>query len=139
MSIEVGARSGRGGSERALIACVGLATMLLPLNSTMIAVALPDVADDFDTSAGSASWLVSSYLIAMASLQPLAGKLGDRVGRRVLVVGGLVAFAVASALAPLAPSLVVLAICRLGQASSGALVFPNAIALVRERLPAERR
>src|SRR5919204_6482524 len=98
-------------SERALLACVGLAAMLLPLNSTMIAVALPALARSFGTSVASVSWLVSSYLIAMASLQPLAGKLGDRFGRRPLALGGLAAFGVASALAPLSPSLVVLAIC----------------------------
>src|ERR671935_1668101 len=90
-------------SERALLACVGLAAMLLPLNSTMIAVALPALARSFGTSVASVSWLVSSYLIAMASLQPLAGKLGDRFGRRRLTLGALVVFGVASALAPPPP------------------------------------
>jgi MFS family permease len=45
--------------------------------------------DAFDTSLGSVSWLATSYLIAMASLQPVAGKFGDRVGRRPLVLGRL--------------------------------------------------
>ena len=66
--------------------------MLAPLNSTMIAVALPDVMDDFDVGVASAGWLITAYLAAMASLQPVAGKLGDRLGRRRLVLGGLLAF-----------------------------------------------
>src|SRR5215207_924836 len=68
-------------SGPALATVVALGTMLLPLNSTMVAVALPDVVADLDTGLPAASWLVSSYLIAMAALQPVAGKLGDRVGR----------------------------------------------------------
>jgi MFS family permease len=67
-------------SERAVLATVALGSMLVPLNSKMIAVALPRLVDAFDASLGSVSWLVTSYLIAMASLQPVAGKLGDRVG-----------------------------------------------------------
>lgn len=112
--------------------------MLLPLNSTMIAVAIPDIARDFGGDAGSATWLVSGYLIAMASLQPLAGKLGDRFGRRPLILGGLAWFA-ASLGAALAPSLPVLIAFRIQQAVAGALAFPNALAVVREVMPEERR
>jgi len=112
--------------------------MLLPLNSTMIAVAIPDIARDFGGDAGSAAWLVSGYLIAMASLQPLAGKLGDRFGRRPLILGGLAWFA-ASLGAALAPSLPVLIAFRIQQAVAGALAFPNAFAVVREVMPEERR
>jgi EmrB/QacA subfamily drug resistance transporter len=126
-------------SERALVFTAALAVMLVPLNSTMIAVAIPDIARDFGRGAGSATWLVSGYLIAMASLQPLAGKLGDRFGRRPPILGGLVWFAAASLGAALAPSLPVLVAFRLQQAVAGALAFPNALAVVRELLPVERR
>lgn len=126
-------------SERALLLTAALAAMLLPLNSTMIAVAIPDIARDFGGDAGSATWLVGGYLIAMASLQPLAGKLGDRFGRRPLILGGLAWFAAASLGAALAPSLPVLIAFRLQQAVAGALAFPNALAVVRVVLPEERR
>jgi MFS family permease len=68
-------------TERAVLVTVALGSMLVSLNSTMIAVALPRVEDAFDTSLGAVSWLVTSYLIVMAWLQPVAGSLGDRVGR----------------------------------------------------------
>src|SRR5919198_5628781 len=113
-------------AERAVLAAAGLGTLLLPLNSTMVAVALPDVADGLDVGVHTATWLITAYLIAMASLQPLAGKLGDRYGRRPVVLGGLAWFAIASLGAALAPSLPVLIAWRVQQAGSGALGVPHA-------------
>jgi MFS family permease len=121
--------------ETGIILTVVLGTMLVPLNSTMIAVALPHLIEDFDTQLTSVGWLVTGYLIAMASLQPVAGNLGDRVGRRPLVLAGLAWFAVASLGAGLAPSLPLLIVFRIQQALAGALVFPNGIALLRELAP----
>ena len=122
-----------------MLVTAALGTMLMPLNSTMVAVALPDVIEDFDVSLASTAWLVTGYLIAQASLQPLAGKLGDRVGRRLLILGGLASFGLASLGAALAPSLGMLIFFRVLQAVTGALVFPNCLALLRELLPEERR
>lgn len=133
------ALNGRDGgvpSERAILLTVVLGTMLVPLNSTMIAVALPRLIADFHASLSSAGWLVTGYLIAMASLQPVAGRLGDRIGRRPLVIGGLVLFTGASLAAALAPDLPLLIVFRVAQGVAGALVFPNATALLREFAPA---
>ena len=113
--------------------------MLAPLNSTMIAVALPDVMDDFNVGVASAGWLITAYLAAMASLQPVAGKLGDRLGRRRLVLGGLPAFGGTSIGAALAPSLWVLLAFRTLQAAAGALIVPNGAALLPEAVLEERR
>jgi EmrB/QacA subfamily drug resistance transporter len=105
----------------------------------MIAVALPRIVDDFDTTVGTAGWLVTSYLLALAVVQPVAGKLGDRHGRRMFVLGGLVVFGLASLGAALAPSLAVLIGFRVAQAVSGAVVFPNGAGLIRELIGPERR
>jgi MFS family permease len=66
-----------------------LAAALMPLNSTMIAVALPDIATEFDTDAVVVTQaLVTSYLVAAIVLQSPGGKLGDRIGHgRMLVIG----------------------------------------------------
>jgi EmrB/QacA subfamily drug resistance transporter len=126
-------------SERSVLATAALGTMLLPLNSTMVAIALPDIVDDLGASVSATAWLVSGYLIAQAALQPLAGKLGDRYGRRPLILYGLASFGLVSLAAALAPSFGLLMVFRVLQAVSGALVFPNALGLVRELLPDHER
>lgn len=113
--------------------------MLAPLNSTMIAVALPSVIQEFDADVAGAGWLVTAYLIAMASLQPVAGKLGDRVGRRPLILGGVACFGLASLAAALTSSLPALLFFRVLQAVAGAIALPNGAALLREVIPATRR
>lgn len=129
----------RPSAERAVVITVALATTLAPLNSTMIAVALPHVMREFGADVASAGWLVTAYLIAMASLQPVAGKLGDRLGRRRLVLGGVAYFGLASLGAAVASSLTMLLFFRVQQAIAGAIALPNGAALVREVVPVERR
>ena len=73
-------------TERSVLMTAALATMLIPLNSTMVAVALPAIVDDLGASVAASAWLVSGYLIAQASLGPLSGRLGDRLGRRPLIL-----------------------------------------------------
>jgi EmrB/QacA subfamily drug resistance transporter len=125
----------RGG----ILATVAMAAILAPLNSTMIAVAQPSIIREFNSSVGAVGWLVTSYLLALAVVQPIAGKLGDRYGRRPFVLGGLLAFGLASLGAAIAQSLATLIIFRVIQAMSGAVVFPNGAGLIRDHVPASRR
>jgi EmrB/QacA subfamily drug resistance transporter len=125
--------------ERTLLLTTALAAMLLPLNSTMIAIAIPDIVREHGGSTHATAWLVSGYLVVMASLLPSAGKLGDRFGRRRLILTGLALFLAASLGASLAGNLGVLILFRLLQAVAGAVIFPNALAVVREVVPEQRR
>jgi EmrB/QacA subfamily drug resistance transporter len=126
-------------AERPVVLTVALGTMLTPLNSSMIAVALPEVMDEFSAGLTSAGWLVTAFLIAMASFQPVAGKLGDRGGRCRLFLGGLMFFGLASLVATVAPNLWVLIALRILQGVAGALIVPNGAALVHAIGPGERR
>ena len=117
----------------AFVLAVALGNLLVPLNSTMIVVALPLIGRDLGADHVTLAWLVTSYLIAMASLQPIAGRLGDRFGRRRFMLGALVYFILASVGAALAPNLVVLVAFRLQQAIAAASVVPNSLALLRGR------
>lgn len=126
------------GRPRLIVAVVLCGTVVGPLNSTMSAVALPGMAEHFAVSSASMSWLVTAYLIATAALQPVAGKLGDRVGRRPIMLLGFALAFVSSALAVIAPALWMLILCRVGQAIAGALVAPNAMALMRATASPER-
>ena len=122
-----------------MLIAIALAALLAPLNSTMITVALPQIIEEYNASVTTAGWLVIAYLITMASLQPVGGKLGDRLGRRRLILGGLIYFAAASLGAAFAPSMELLLAFRVQQGIAGAILAPNGVALVRERVPASRR
>src|SRR5919204_1581326 len=126
-------------SGRWLAVSVALGNLLVPLNSTMIVVALPQVARDLGVDVGATSWIVTSYLITMAALQPIAGRVGDRLGRRTLMLGALVYFALASAAAAASSSILVLAIFRIQQAIAAAALVPNGLGLLREAIPSGRR
>jgi EmrB/QacA subfamily drug resistance transporter len=125
--------------ERAILFTVGFGGMLVPLNSTMIAVAIPNIGAQLGASVTQTGWLVTAYLITMAALPPVTGKLGDRYGRRPFLLGGYALFALASVGAALASSIWTLIVFRGGQALAGAVIFPNGTALLREIVPAERR
>ncbi|MDP6702748.1 MAG: MFS transporter, partial [Candidatus Latescibacteria bacterium] len=122
-----------------ILAMVALTTMLAPLNSTMIGVALPLITADFAVDLAYSSWLVIGYLIVMASLQPVAGKIGDRLGHRRMILGGLVLFALASVGAALASTLWWLLGFRVLQAVAGAIALPNTTAIMRRIVPEEVR
>lgn len=108
-----------------------LALVLIPLNSTMIAVGLAPIAHGLHVPVSSVVWAITTYLVVMAALQPVAGKIGDLIGHRRLLFIGLGIFLVSSVLAALSPHLWALITFRSGQALGGALVAPNAMAIVR--------
>ena len=121
-----------------LLALTSLGAVLAPLNSTMIAIALPDIRHEFSLSHGAVVWLVSGYLIAMAVAQPVGGRLGDQIGRERVYRGGLIAFLAFSVAAALAPSFLLLVALRIGQAIAGAVLIPNGMAMLRTQAPPDQ-
>jgi MFS family permease len=122
------------------IVALALGAALTPLNSTMIAVALPSMGESFQVSSSDLTlWLVSSYLLVNIILQSPAGKLGDIVGRRRAFMIGLSLFAIGALIATLAPYLPVVATSRVLMAAGGAMLVPNAMALLRNVIPEHRR
>ena len=113
--------------------------ILCALNSTMLAVALPSVMDEFAIGPETVSSLVTLYLGAVTVALPASGSLGDRFGQRRVFLAGVVAFALSSLLAAVAPSFELLALARVLQAVSGALVSTTSVALVRAMSPPDRR
>ncbi|TMB70499.1 MAG: MFS transporter [Chloroflexi bacterium] len=121
-----------------LVLTVSLGGILAPLNSTMLAVALPDLRRDFGIGHAEIAWLVSAYLIAMAVAQPLGGRLGDQLGRARVFRAGLVLFLGLSLAAAASPGYAWLIVFRTGQALVGAAVIPNGLAMLRESVPLNR-
>ena len=120
---------------------LGLASgaILVPLNSTMLAVALPSLRHEFGVSASTVALLVTLYLGSVVVALPVSGVLGDRFGHRRAFLAGVAGFAASSLLAAAAQAFVMLALARVLQAASGALVSVSAIALVRLAAPDRRR
>lgn len=119
------------GLTRLRLFAVGGAASLVPLNSTMVAVALPRIAKGFDISVGRTSVLVTAYLVVMLVGQPVAGRAADRFGVTRTMEVSLVCFAAASVVAAVAPQFSVLVAARVAQAVFGAALVPGAQALVR--------
>ena len=132
-------RTTRRGPRRRLASAL-LAASLLPLNSTMIAVALPDVARVLDRPPGTVTQaLVTGYLVAAIVLQSPGGKLGDRIGHWRMFALGQLLIAAGAVLGAFAPVLVLLALARILIAAGGAVLVPATVALMRIELPADRR
>lgn len=132
--------SADAGARMRLLVAVGIAAALTPLNSTMVAVALPALAGEFHTAAASVTVsVVTSYLVATIVCQMPAGSVADRLGyARALTIGRWI-FAAGATAAVLAPVLPVVVVGRLLMAAGGALMVPTAMALLRVAVRPERR
>lgn len=102
----------------------------------MIAVGLPSIREDLSIGYTEIAWLASSYLIALAVMHAVGGRMGDQLGRSLVYRSGLVAFLAASLLAAVAPNYALLMIFRTSQAIAGAIIVPNGLAMLRESVPA---
>ncbi|TDG00937.1 MFS transporter [Paenibacillus piri] len=104
----------------------------------MIAVGLPTIAEALQVTLGQASWVITIYLIVMAAVQPIAGKMGDLYGKRTMFLLGMLLFLIAAAACMLSFSLLWLIVFRALQAIGGAIAAPNASALIRDVVPKEK-
>jgi len=113
---------------------------LVSMDVTIVSVALPDISRDFsDTSSATLSWVFTAYNVTFAALLLLAGKLGDRWGRKRAFQIGLLMFLGASTLAALAPTAGILIGARTLQAAGSALIYPASLALLLLEFPVNRR
>lgn len=121
-------------SRGLFLTTVATGAMLNPLNSSMIALALYSIQKDFGLSYLTVSWLISSFYLASAVAQPIAGKLGDLIGRKKMFLGGLILVAISAVGAPLAPAFAVLVIMRLFQAVGSGSIYPAGMGMVRNHI-----
>ncbi|PEZ80198.1 MFS transporter [Bacillus sp. AFS017274] len=115
-----------------------MAAFLVPINSTMISIALGSISDFYGLDIHSVTLVVTIYLIVMAVTQPIAGKLGDLYGNRKIYIIGILLFLAASIGCGLAPNIGMLVAFRSLQAIGGGLLIPNVVALIRQTVSRER-
>jgi EmrB/QacA subfamily drug resistance transporter len=112
---------------------------LIFFDQTATTAALSDIERDLGASVSQLQWVIGAYLLALAAITPVAGKLGDSVGRRRMFVAGMALFGAASLACALAPSIDALIGLRIAQGVGGAFARPLARANVTVVVPAERR
>jgi len=122
-----------------LMVAVAAGSILVPLNSTMLAVALPGIMGQFALGANQVSSVVTLYLGAVAVALPASGTLGDRFGHARTFVAGVLVFGLASLTAAVGQSFVLLEVARVVQAGSGALISTASAAIIRDIAPPDRR
>ncbi|WP_433894314.1 MFS transporter [Streptomyces sp. CA-111067] len=117
------------------LAALALAMLTIGLDTTILNVALPEIATDLHMTSGQLQWTGSSYTLVLAALMIPAGGLGDRYGRKKLLIGALVLFGVASALCAFAttPALLIAGRCLLG--SAAAFMMPLSLAVLPVLFP----
>jgi EmrB/QacA subfamily drug resistance transporter len=116
--------------QRLTLVATILGSTVVFLDSTVVNVALPAIADDLDAGLAGQQWVVEAYMLALVSLLLVGGSLGDQFGRRRMFVMGLLGFAVTSILCALAPSAELLIGARALQGIAGALLVPGSLALL---------
>ena len=112
----------------AMILCSGIVF----LQSTVINVALPSLGRDLEAGLSGLQWIVDGYILTLSALLILGGSLGDRYGRRRVMIVGLVGFGVTSIACGLAPSTRWLIGARVLQGVAGALLVPGSLAIIRD-------
>src|SRR3954470_21647781 len=78
------------------LGALALSTLAVGLDTTVLSVALPTLARDLDASTGDLQWFTSAYLLVLAAALLPAGMLGDRLGRKKMLIGALAMFGLAS-------------------------------------------
>lgn len=129
-------RTGRG--RVALLATV-VASSTTMLDATIANVALPRIGEDLGAGVSGLQWVITGYLLTLASCILVGGALGDRFGRRRTFLVGAAWFALASLGCALAPSLPLLVVARALQGVGGALLAPASLALTQASFVPEDR
>ncbi|GII01605.1 MFS transporter [Planobispora takensis] len=128
----------RAPSVRWALAGLSLSMLLSSLGISVANVALPTLAQAFTASFQAVQWIVLAYLLAITTMVVSVGRLGDIVGRRRLLLAGILLFTAASVLCGVAPSLWTLIAARAVQGLGAAVMMALTMAFVGETVPKDR-
>jgi EmrB/QacA subfamily drug resistance transporter len=112
---------------------------MLLLDVTVVNVALPAIRSDLDASFAELQWVIDAYALTLAATLLALGSLADRVGRRAVFAGGLVAFTACSALCGAAGSPLVLDLARGAQGIGAAAMFASSLAILANEFQGAER
>ncbi|MCW2746953.1 MAG: efflux rane protein [Nocardioidaceae bacterium] len=118
--------------DRRLALCVlSLAMVMVGMDNSIVNVALPSIAKDFDAEVSELQWVVAGYVVVLGTLLLLSGSMADRFGRRTVFQLGLGLFLLGSLFCSLAPGLGWLVAARVLQAVGGSMLAPVTLSIIR--------
>jgi EmrB/QacA subfamily drug resistance transporter len=107
------------------------------LLQSMVIPVLATVAQELHTSQDAVTWVLTAYLLSASIFTPILGRIGDMSGKKWVFVGTLIALAVGSVLAAVAPNLAVMIVARVIQGVAGGML-PLGFGIIRDEFPAEK-
>ncbi|HSH21658.1 MAG TPA: MFS transporter, partial [Candidatus Caenarcaniphilales bacterium] len=126
------------GNPRALLLLAWMAGFTL-IDSSIVSLALPDIARDFDRPVGELAWVATGFLLALAASLLAAGRLSDRFSARWVMAGGSIAFGITTLACGLAPKFELLIAARVAQGVAGGILYTVSLAIAATAFPPERR
>ncbi len=131
MAIHTPSTHRAGRREWTALAVLMLPVLLVSVDNTVLSFALPEISRELRPTGNQLMWIVDLYALMLAGLLIAMGSLGDRIGRRRMLVGGSIGFGVASVLAAFATSPEMLIAGRALLGFFGASLMPSTLSLIR--------
>ncbi|HEX4036220.1 MAG TPA: MFS transporter [Solirubrobacteraceae bacterium] len=126
-----------------VLAAMVFAVAMTFIDQTIVAIAIPSLQRNLSISTTGSQWIINGYLLALAALFAFGGKLGDVLGRKRMVLLGVIGFAVASACCGFTPKGSIaetwIIVFRVLQGATAAAMFPAAVGIVAEAFPVAER
>jgi len=117
----------------------GSGIFLGTIDSSIVNVALPTMADELDTTFAAVQWVVVAYILTLATLTLSVGRLGDMLGKKPIYTSGFAAFTLGSVLCGFAPSIGWLIAFRVAQAIGASMLFALGMAIITQAFPPSER
>ncbi|MFJ7231647.1 MFS transporter [Streptomyces tendae] len=134
-----GAKSPDARRLRTILIAVSVALMAVVASVTGLNVAQTHMAVEFGASQSTVLWIINIYTLALAALLLPLGAVGDRLGRKPMLVAGLGVFGAANVVAGLAPSAEVMLAARVAGGAGAAMIMPVTLAVITSTFPEEQR
>ncbi len=131
------AGEGARGRPTVTFAVLALGVSAFALLQSLVIPVLTTVQHELHTSQSTVTWILTAYLLSASIMTPILGRVGDMTGKKRVFVGTLIALAVGSLLAALAPSIGVMIVARVIQGFAGGML-PVAFGIIRDEFPADR-
>ncbi len=130
--------TGRGG-HRGVLFAMCLSLVLVVASVSALNLALPDLAIDLNASNTSLTWIADGYTVALAALVLPLGAIGDRIGRRRVLIAGNIVFGAAALAASFASDTTTLIIWRVVMGVGAAMIMPGTLSTITAAFPPAQR